>query len=188
MARMVRSPKLGEEYTFRNFDRKTQKFVFNTYRFTGEVTESGRFVFYEVRKGYFMDCTLAGFSYMMRKKFVRKKTVDGKISERVDEILPIERLLLENGATANEARFAKVTQQTKTTAFCEKALSEFKKFSPELKADIKNKTGVDCNFLVKLFKAFPKLPEGKSKDNSWNTLMKHYIKVASHQNVAFINL
>ena len=181
MARLVRTPILGEEYTFRRYDKKFDKVVFNTYRFTGEVTKTGRFVFYEVTQGYFMDCTLAGWGYMLRKRFVRRKTVTGKVSKRVADLTAMEKAIIK------DRDYKRVPTNTQITSFCLKVINEMQNYSPKLKEDIAYSTGVNVDNLIKTFKGVSKM-NGIAQDRTWNSLMNKYIKVASHQGVAIANL
>ena len=180
MARLVRKPKLNVEYTFRRIDKKTGKTRFDTYRYTGEITEKNRFVFYHINLGYFMDCTLEHFSYMMRKQLVRQKDANGKISRRAQELTPLEKMLIDKqGLTPEEANRTIEVKKDKADRFISQALSELEQLTSAEKIKIEENTGVKIESLSKLFSTFRQLPEGKMKDNSWNSLMKKYIKVAS---------
>ena len=186
MARFVRRPTVDTEYTFRRVD-KTGKIIYDTYRFTGEVTPKGRFVFYEVRRQHFMDCTLNHFSYLMRKQFVRQKSAEGKISKRVTELLPIEKLLLAKGKTKQEVAQVKEVKDSKADEFCRRAIAEFSGYSAELKEEIKKNTGVNCDNMIKVFEACLK-HGSKFRASTWNSLMNNYVRVASYQGVALKEL
>ena len=69
--RVTYVPELNVQYTFRRL--KNGKPVYETYQFYGEITNSGRYILFEIRNGYATSFTLEHFSYRMRKQFVRQK-------------------------------------------------------------------------------------------------------------------
>lgn len=181
MGRSITRPEQYIEYTFRRYDFKKDKFMYDTYVFTGEVTEKGRFVFFEVRKGYFMNCTIEGWSYMCRKRFVRKKDSDGKISRRVEDLTALEKAVMKAG------KKKPAINVSKTERFCKKAILELKSYPPITKEDIYNHTGVEVDSLIQKFQAVLQMPENV-RQTCWNSLMNQYLKVASHQGVALVNI
>ncbi len=187
MARFVRRPTVDTEYTFRRIEKKTGKMIYDTYRFTGEVTPKGRFVFYEVRRQHFMDCTLNHFSYLMAKQFVRQKTANGIMSKRVTDLLPIEKLLLQRGEKKQVVSQLKEVKEEKSLDFVKRILKELKTYSPELKEELNKNIDVRCDTLIKAIEAYIKAPE-RARKSMWNGIMNMYVKIASYQGVALKEL
>ena len=168
MTKVFYEPKENVEYTFRRLNRTTGKPVFETYQFYGEITESGRYVLFEINKHYSTSVTVAHFSYRMRKEFVRQKDLTTGITYYTASRRTVKRV-------AN----TKTVKKENTEEFIEKMQRTVSVYPQYLFDQITAQTGIERDEYLDELESYKKIPAGPIKDSvlksikvKWNKLLK----------------
>ncbi len=123
----VIKPQENVEYTFRfSADKK------ETYRWFGEISDTGRILLYNVKTNYCSDVTQARFSYMMRKLLVFSRPVQPKAPATAEPV----RRLAEQAPTVSKPSPPSEDEQDKIKALD----GEVRDWVLELIQELKNTT------------------------------------------------